>query len=221
VLLIIGTFGFSILTGSDIKDSNYRTMKTLAFMFEDESTNSERFLEIFLAIFGVFIIWWVLWSVADMLLDGNLVKYIKREIHNMKMNKMKNHTIIVGGGRVGEEIALVLKTNNKDFVIIDNDTKVVNELKQKDYTVIEGDATNDLTLKNAGIKNASKIVFTLPKTESNIMMTISAKELNPKIEVHSRCDKHSLVSKLKKVGAKIVVVPEIEAADRLAVGLID
>ena len=219
MLFMTGTIGFSIISSESLQESGIRTVQTLAFMFHEESTQSERFLEVFLAIFGVFIIWWALWSIADMLLDGNLAKYIKRQYYDHNMRRTKNHIIIVGGGRVGEEIASVLKTKKKKFIIIDYDSKVTANLKAKKYMVIEGDGLQDNTLRSAGIERASKIVLTIPKTESNIMMTISAKELNPTIEVHSRCEKHTLVSKLKKVGAKIVIVPEIVAADKLAAGL--
>jgi len=219
IIFMIGTLGFSIITSEIIQESSIRTVQTLAFMFNDNSTQSERFLEIFLAIVGVFIIWWALWSIADMLLDGILVKYIKSLFYDRRMKKIKNHIIIVGGGRVGAEIASVLKSKNMEFVIIDYDPKVISNLKTKKYLTVEGDGLQDEVLKKAGIQNASRIVFTIPKTESNIMMTISAKELNPNIEVHSRCEKHTYVSKLKKVGAKIVIVPEIVAADKLALGL--
>ena len=129
---------------------------------------------------------------------------------------MRGHIIIVGGGRVGEEISKILTPRKKPFLIIESDSKVVTSLKRKKYLVIEGDALNEQTLKNAGIEDASKIILTLPKTESNVLLTLTAKELNPIIEVHSRCEDPSLVSKLKRAGAKVVTVPEVVAGDKIA-----
>ncbi len=185
-------------------------------MFNDDSTIYERFMEIFLAVIGVFLIWWVLWSFADMILDGNLKKYLKMKIYSFRIRQMKNHTIIVGGGRVGEEIAKILSQRKKSFLIIESDPKVVAALKKKKYVIIEGDAINEDILKKANIEKASKIIISLPKTESNILITLTAKELNPKIEVHSRCENSSLISKLKRAGAKVVTIPEIVAADKIA-----
>ncbi|MDD5193873.1 MAG: hypothetical protein PHF67_04800, partial [Candidatus Nanoarchaeia archaeon] len=105
ILLIVGTLGFRAISEDTIKSSFYRTAKTLAFMFDDNSTIYERFMEIFLAIVGVFLVWWVLWSFADMTLGGNLRKYLKMRFYSFKIRQMKNHSIIVGGGRVGEEVA--------------------------------------------------------------------------------------------------------------------
>lgn len=214
-LLIIGTLGFRIISEENINSAFYRTVQTLAFIFDDTSSIPERLLEIFLAIVGVFLVWWVLWSVADMILDGNLRKYLKTRFYSLKLSQMNGHIIIIGGGRVGEEVARVLSQKKKSFLIIDSDPKVVSVLKKK-YMVIEGDALNEQILKDSKIEKASKIIISLPKTEMNILLTLTAKELNPKIEVHARCENPSLVSKLKRAGAKVVTIPEVVAADKIA-----
>ncbi|MEK6918522.1 MAG: NAD(P)-binding protein [Nanoarchaeota archaeon] len=215
-LFVFGTIGFRVTSEETISASLYRTTHTLAFMFNDDSTIPERFMEMTLAIVGVFLVWWVLWSIADLILEGKVREYLKRRISISKVMKMKNHIIIVGGGRVGEEIARVLKTKNRDFLIIESEQKMVSQLRKKKYLVVKGDAQNDEALKAANIEKAAKIILTLPKTETNILLTLTAKELNPKIEVHSRCESPGMVSKLKRAGAEIVTIPEIIAADKIA-----
>ena len=81
---------------------------------------------------------------------------------------------------------------------------------------IYGNGEEESALKEAKIESALKIILTLPKTEANILVTLTVKELNPKIEVYARADDSSLASKLKKVGVKAVVIPEIVAGDKLA-----
>ncbi|MBS3099938.1 NAD-binding protein [Candidatus Pacearchaeota archaeon] len=216
LLFIAGIFGFKLITGISFGDSFLRTLQTLAFIFNEESTIYERLLEIFLAIVGVFIIWWVLWSIADMLLDGNLRKYLKTRFYSFLIKRMKNHIIIVGGGRVGEEIAKVISVKKIPFLIIESDPAVASSLRKKKYMIIEGSGLNEEMLKKARIEKALKLIIASPNTEDNVMITLTAKEMNPKIEVHSRCEKPSLVSKLKKAGAKIVTVPEIIAGDKIA-----
>ena len=128
---------------------------------------------------------------------------------------MNKHYIIAGGGRVGEEIALEISKKTKNFVIIEKDESVVKKVEKKGYFVIHGDASDENVLREAGIEKAKAILLTLPQTEKNLFITLAAKELNPKIEVFSRADNQSYVSKLKKAGAKIVIVPEIVAADEI------
>jgi voltage-gated potassium channel len=218
VLLLFGTAGFSILSEASVREASFRTLQTLAFIFEDESSTLERSLEIFLAIVGVFIVWWVLWSVGDMILDGNMREYLRGQFLRRRMLKMKDHIIIVGGGRVGEEIAKILMEKKKQFVIIDNDPKALKNVKKecKECLILQGDALQEDVLRDAGVTVASKIVLTLPKTEANILLTVSAKALNPNIEVHSRCENAALAEVLKRVGAKVVVVPEIAAAKMMS-----
>lgn len=119
-------------------------------------------------------------------------------------------------GCIGEEIAKVTSAKNHNFVIIDNDEAKVRALRKKGYNVIEGNAEDEKVLKEAKIETAKKIILTLPKTETNILITLTVKDLNPKIEIYSRAENSSLIPKLKRAGAKIVIVPEIIAGDKIA-----
>jgi CPA2 family monovalent cation:H+ antiporter-2 len=214
-LFILGTLGFKIISNLSFSDSLLRTTETLAFMFEENSTVSERLLEVFLALVGVFLIWWVLWSVADMLLAGNLGKYLKTRLYSLKIGNMKNHIIIAGGGRVGEGIAKTLTKKKANFLILESNEKVANSLRKKGYITVLGDASSEPSLKEAEIESAKKLIITLPEGKTNILITLAAKEISPEIEVYSRCENPSLIPKLKKVGAKVVVVPEMIAADKI------
>jgi voltage-gated potassium channel len=218
-LFIFGTIGFMIIQGGGFKEALFRTISTLAFMFEENPSIPERLLEIFLAIVGVFLVWWVLWSVADMLLDGNLEKYLKTKVNKALLENMKDHIIIAGGGRVGEEVAKILTNKKEKFIIIELNPSISESLRKKGYVVIEGSSEQEENLIEAGIKNAKKIVITIPRTETNLLITLTSKELNPNIEVHARAEGQRFVSKLKKAGAKNVVIPEIVAGDKLSEGL--
>lgn len=219
LLFLTGSGGFYFLGEKNWERAFFRTLQTLVFIFNENSSIGERSLEIFLALVGAFLVWWVLWSLADMLLEGNLRKYLKTKIYNFKLEKMENHIIVAGGGRSGEEIAKILSEKKQKFVITDVNPEVVSNLRKKDYLVIEGSPDQEETLIKAGIKKAKKLILTVPKTEVNLLATLTAKELNPSIEVYARCENPKHISKLKKAGAKIAVVPEVVAADKLAESL--
>lgn len=216
LLIIFGTISFSLISSISLEQGLFRTLETLAFIFSDESNFAERLLEIFLAIVGVFLVWWVLWSLADMLLDRNLERYLNKKFNDLRVSLMNNHIIIIGGGRFGSEIASNLEKKRKKFLIIENNSEVIKILKKKKYLVIEGNAEDDKVLIEAGIEKATKIILTLPKTESNVLITLTSKELNPKIDVFARAYEQKFVSKLKKAGAKVVIVPEVVAGDKLS-----
>jgi len=214
-MFLIGTFGFMIISRVSFSLGVVKTLESLAFIFV-ETSNTGRALEIFLAIVGVFILWWVLWTLADMFSDGKITEYLKISKYNSILGHMKNHYIIAGGGRVGEEIAIELGRIKKPFVIIEKDPVKVLKLKKKGYSVIEGDA-NDVEsriLDKANIKEAAVLIVAMPETEKNLLLTLMAKEIKPELDIYVRCDHPEFVSRLKKAGAKAVIVPEVVAAER-------
>ncbi|MBU3913586.1 MAG: NAD-binding protein [Nanoarchaeota archaeon] len=213
-LLAVGTIGFKLSTGMSFQTSFIMTLETLAFMFHAES-GFGKFLEIFLAIFGVFLVWWILWGTFDMLLEGNLGEYLKISKFLNRLKKMRGHYIIAGGGRVGEDIALHFCNNQKECIIVEKNEEVIKKLKRnKNFFVMHGDVTDESVLKKAKIQDAKAIILAMPETEKNLLVTMIAKEINPQIEIYARADKPAFVNKLKKAGAKVVIVPEIVAAEK-------
>ena len=212
-LFIIGIVSFKIIKHATIFEGFIMTLETLAFSFHG-LTGIGRALEIFLTTFGVILIWWICWSLFDILLEGNISEYLKIQKLLSNLKNMKNHYIIAGGGRVGEEIAREFSKSKRQYVIIEKDETKVNLLKKKGFFAIYGDVTDEAVLKEVNIKSARAIILAMPETEKNLLVTMTAKELNPQIEIYARADKPAFVSKLKKAGAKVVIVPEIVAAER-------
>jgi voltage-gated potassium channel len=212
-LFIIGILGYKIIAGKSVFESFIMVLETLAFSFHNLK-GIGRALEIFLTTIGVILIWWICWSIFDIILDGNISEYLKIQKRLSNLKKMKNHYIIAGGGRVGEEIVKEFSLRKKAYVVIEKDESKVLALKKRGFFAIFGDVTDENVLNEANIKQAKAIILAMPETEKNLLVTMTAKELNPNIEVHARADKPSFVSKLKKAGATTVVVPEVVAAER-------
>lgn len=213
-LLAIGTFGFKFLLNLTFSESFITTLESFALVFHPE-VGAAKFLGIFITLFGVILLWWTLWTIFDVLLEGNLREYLKISKFLSKLEKMRNHYIIAGGGRVGEEIAKNFSIQKKDYVIIEKDIPTFSRLKKEGFFAIHGDVTDENTLKKANILQARAIIIAMPETEKNLLVTMISKEINPNLDVYARCDKPAFVSKLKKAGAKIVIVPEIVAAEKL------
>ncbi|MCX6748181.1 MAG: NAD-binding protein [Candidatus Pacearchaeota archaeon] len=212
-IISFGTIGFIIL-GKSFSGALMLTFQSLAFMFEEEE-GIAKILEIFLAIFGVMTFAWVFTNIFEMFSSGNFREYLKIRDSFNKMKSMKKHYIIAGGGRVGEELATKLQDQGKKYIIIEKNLEAVSKLKKKDFLVMLGDVTDEEILKKAKLSEAKMLILALPETEKNLLVTLTAKEINPEIEIIARADKPSLVSKLKKAGARTVIVPELEAADRI------
>ena len=213
-LFLFGTIGFVFLNNISINDAFVMTLESLAFMFH-EDMGVTKFFEIFIALFGGFLFWWALWSIFDILVGGSLGDYIHAIRFSGRLKSMKNHYIVAGWGRVGEEIAKRLSAKKCDYVIIEKDRNKVKKIRKEKMNVIQGDATSMQTLQKANIENAKAIVLTLPETETNLLILMLAKELKPKIDVYARADNVEYMRALKGAGAKYVVVPELAAVEKL------
>ncbi|MBI2630159.1 NAD-binding protein [Candidatus Pacearchaeota archaeon] len=214
IILLVGIIGFSVIQHSSFSQSFVYTLESLSFMFTIES-GPGKYLEIFLAIFGVMTMGWIITNIFEMFIGGNFSEYLKMQNIFNKLRKMNNHYIIAGGGRVGEELAVNLSRKKEDYIIIEKDESKILKLKKAKVPFIIGDVTDEEILNKAGIKKAKAIIIAMPETEKNLLVTMMAKDINSKIEVYARADKPAFVSKLKKAGAKIVVVPELAAAEKL------
>jgi voltage-gated potassium channel len=213
-LLLIGTLGFKFILDISFSQAFITTLESFALMYHAESGAAKAF-GISITLFGVILLWWVLWSLFDMFSEGSIRKYLKVSKFLNKLNKMENHYIIAGGGRVGEEIADHLKASGKNYIVIEKDELIINKLRKKDHFVMHGDVTDEAVLNKARVKSAKAAILAMPETEKNLLVTMMIKELNPDIDIHTRADKPAFVSKLKKAGAKTVVVPELVAAEHL------
>lgn len=215
LLFFIGTFGFMIFTGAGLIEGFTMTIESLAFAREISQDGPIRTLELGLFLFGVIIIWWVLWSVFDLILEGAIGKLFTDIKFFNSIKKMESHFIICGGGRVGEYVGEMLKSRKKKYVILEKDEETVNELKKRGHPARVADAMDEDTLRENGIKKAAALIAVLPETEKNILITLTARELAPHIVIYSRSHKKALTQRLKEAGANYVIIPEIAGAEQI------
>lgn len=130
---------------------------------------------------------------------------------------MKNHVIICGYGRNGNQAVLDLATHEKPCVVIDKNQTTVDQLKDNpNISVVIGDATEDEILIQAGIKNASALISTLPNDADNLYITLTSRFLNPSMKIISRAASEASERKLKMAGVNSVVLPERVGGSHMA-----
>jgi voltage-gated potassium channel len=117
--------------------------------------------------------------------------------------------IICGYGRNGRQAAHILKKHDKRFVVVDIEEKVTGSITHKfSDLVLSGDATHDETLIAAGIMRASALITTLPEDADNLFIVLTARYLNPTINIISRASEDGSDTKLKIAGADNVIMPD-------------
>ena len=206
-VIVFGTVGYTVVEGWSIFDSFYMTVITISttgFRELRPLTVPGRVLTILLIIFGVLAIAYTGGRAVQLLLE---TQYFRRRKMNKQIDELNGHYIICGYGRMGKVICEDLAHNNVPFVVIENNSKKIEELLASGYLFLEGDATRDDLLLKAGIKRAKGLVAVIATDAQNVFTVLSAKGINPGIFVVARAIEEGTESKLKRAGADRVVKP--------------
>lgn len=221
IIVLVGTFGYMIVMGWGLIDSFYMTVITLSTVgFGEVHGLSEagRLFTSFLIIssFGIFA--YAISSITRYIIGGEYRVYLNEYKSARMVEKLDQHTLICGFGRVGRQAAKDLKINEIPYILIERDQEIVQDSKTDDRNApfVEGDATNDETLKKAGIERAQAIITCLPNDADNLYVVLTAREMNPGIQIIARASNRFSVKKLKIAGANHVIMPDTVGGAHMA-----
>ena len=133
-----------------------------------------------------------------------------------EVDKLDNHIIVCGYGRIGIELAKALKDGRVPYVVVEQSEQRVRQAREAGHACLQGDATNESTLLDAGIGRARALASVLPNDAANVFITLSARNLNAQIQIIARGDAVSTERKLIHAGADKVVLPTHIGAERIA-----
>ena len=160
---------------------------------------------------------WVGSSLAKFVFDGELKDYLKTYRVDKKIMKLKDHTIIIGYGRNGEQAAMELRDYGVDFVVIDKRENVIGRICEDDNLLyIRGDATREEVLLQARIEHAKALIATTPNDADNVFVVLTARSMNPALKIISRASEVESITKLRRAGATNVIMPERIGGQRMA-----
>jgi len=209
-LTTIGTIGYMFFEEDTFLNALYLTtitISTVGFGLPHELTDGGKVFTIFLIMFSFGNYAYAISIITSYLVEGQIYNVLGVKSRNKGKN-MKNHVIICGFGRNGRQVSLELKERNQDFIVIDKSHEVLMSYTDEPIRFIEGDATDDAILEEAGILRAKAIVSTMPLDADNLFVVLSARTLNPKIVIVSRGSNASAERKLHVAGVDHVVMPE-------------
>lgn len=133
-----------------------------------------------------------------------------------KIAQLKGHFILCGFGRVGESIARTFHEEGVPFIVIDNRPSCIERLEEVGYLYLEGDATRDEVLREAGVEQARGLVAALGSDADNTYITLSGRVLHPDLFIEARASSEEAEKKLKSAGADRIVSPYRIGARRMA-----
>ncbi|WP_423793300.1 potassium channel family protein [Methanocaldococcus indicus] len=224
-ILLILTYAYliSIIEHIDFFDALYFsviTITTTGYGDFTPKTQLGKILTIIYLILGVGIVMYLFSIITEFIVEGKFRELIKMKSMASKLKKMENHYIICGYGKMGKVIGDKFLKENISFIAIDKNEEILKEEfeKQPDkFVYIVGDATKEDILKKAKIDKAKCLLAVLPTDADNVFLTLTAKELNPKIEVVAKANERESIKKLKVAGANKIVSPYLLGGLRMAV----
>ena len=124
------------------------------------------------------------------LVEGRLNEYFLTKRMQKRIGKMEQHYIVCGVKDIGVFVAHELHETSRPFVVIDKDMSAIEALRKDipSLAYIEGDATDDHALLEAGVKNARAVVACLENDKENLYLALTAKELNSCLVLAAKYD---------------------------------
>jgi len=219
IIIAAGVIGYVVIEDWSVVDALYMTIITVTTVGYDEVhplTTTGRIFSIFLIVGGVSGALYALTGIAGYIIEGHLGTTLGRRRMERTIAKLKEHFILCGYGRVGQEIARIFTEEGVPFVIVDKDQESIATAEKDGYLYMLGDATSDEVLKEAGIERARGLVIAVGNDADSVYITLSARGLRPDLFIEARSSSSMAGAKLKKAGADRIISPYSLGARRMA-----
>ena len=224
-IILIGTVGYWFIGGRQYSfvDTLYMTIITISTIgfgeIIDLSGNTAgRIFTIFIAISGVGVLLYFVTNLTALVVEGKLTESFRRRRMEKTAGNSRDHYIVCGLGSVGFYILNELRATKKPYVIVDANKKNIERSLEllKDEVFIEGDATDSDTLLKAGIEKAKGLFAVTGDDNQNLVVSLTAKQLNPNLRVVAQCNEIKNDQKMRKAGADAIVSPTSIGGLRMA-----
>ena len=223
IILIYGTSGYMFIEDMDLTDAIYMTVisiTTVGFSEVNPLSTTGKYFTVVLVFGGVGFFLYMVSLITETMIAGGLHTFLGRKQMEKKLNALKDHYIVCGFGRIGKVISKILHENHRPFLIIENNPEEIEAINELGYLVLDGDTTNDDTLKKAHVLDAKALIAVTSSDADNVYVILSAKGLKPDIYILARSSgKKGAETKLLRAGANKVFSPYEIGARRMAQSL--
>jgi voltage-gated potassium channel len=218
-IVAFGTCGYYFVEKMPPFEAFYMTMITISTVGYAEIfplSPAGRALTIIIIILGITVGAYTIGLLVKAFIEGELLKMFGRIKVQKQISEIKDHFIVCGFGRIGRIISKELAADDIDFVVIEQDPAIIEQIESKNYLFLEMDATSEEALLKAGIMKANGIVTALRSDANNVFITLTAKGLRPDIYILARASHENNEDKLARAGASRVVSPHLIGGRRMA-----
>ncbi len=218
-IFILGVAGYHFLLNISLLDALYMTVitvSTVGFKEVGEMNDAAKIFTIVLIISSLSFLAYAISGAVSMIMDGNLGMIIRRKSVDAKINKLRNHFIICGAKETGEHAINMFNQSGESFIVIDQDETIIDKLISSNTLAIMGESTSEDILKSAQIERAKGVLLALPRDIDNVFAALTAKDLNPSINIVSIVYEEEAEKKLIRAGVSKTINPNNIGGSRMA-----
>ncbi len=219
LIFISGIVGYHFLLNISLLDALYMTVitvSTVGFKEVGEMSAGAKVFTILLIISSLSFLAYAISGAVSMIMDGNLGMIIRRKSVNAKIAKLHNHYIICGAKKTGGHAVEMFMQSAEPFVVIDEDETTIDKLINGNALAIMAEATSEEALISAQIERAKGILLALPRDIDNVFAALTARALNPKINIVSIVYQQEAEKKLLRAGVNKTINPDNIGGSRMA-----
>ena len=217
--LTAATAGY-MLAGWSLMDAVYMVVITTFGVGYGEvhpiTSTTLRIFTIGVIVAGTSSVVYMVGGFVQMITEGEINKALGARRMTRSIETLEHHVIICGFGRMGQILARKMLDANIPCVIINNNADRIAMAESSGYLIRIGNATDEAILHAAGIDRAKVLATVLPDDAANVFITLTARELNPKLMILARGELPSTEKKLRLAGANQVVLPAAISALRMS-----
>ncbi len=209
-IVLFGTAGYIVIEDWEVFDALYMTVITISTVGFSEIHNiskAGRLFTILLVFFGVGFSLYIAAAVVQFMVEGRIRIILGRRRLEKKIDRLKNHYIVCGYGRIGRVVCRNLKRKPFDLVVIEKDPELIPVMDADGVLYISGDAAEEENLIRVGIKRAKGLVSVLATDADNVFLVLTARQLDPDLLIIARGSREESKSKLRAAGANRVESP--------------
>ena len=217
LVVVIGTAGFHFIEHWPWFDGLYMvvtTLTTIGYQEVHPLSHAGRIFNVFVIVAGVSLVFLGIGSLTQALLEFELNSVLGRRKMEREIERLTDHYIICGAGRVGRSAARELARKPAPFVIIESNAEKAARFAE--WPMLVGDATKEQILRDAHIERAQGLVAATTTDATNLYIILTARGLNPKLTIIARASEEDAEKHLLTAGADSIVSPYSFAGQRIA-----
>ena len=210
LVILLGVSGYMSIEDWDFLDALYMavtTLTTVGYSEVHELSTLGRIFTIFFIIIGVVYFLYIAGAVVQFMVEGQIRTILGRRSLDKKIDRLKNHYIVCGYGRIGKTLCTILKRKAVDLVVIEKDKDLIPVMVENKIFYISGDAGDEANLIKAGIRHAKGLIAVLATDTDNVFLVLTARQLNPDIYIMANASHNESKPKLIAAGANRVELP--------------